>query len=383
MTLTSMTIPARNEINSFHFTVEVMDSDPNAEGSLSKGAYERWFYYPEGIDGPAFMRMQRYTPDFSEKQCAWIENDEACYYYESGSHTVYITNCRVCWSNLKVRRLPTDSKKFIYFIREVEGEPEFDRQYIRDEKTGIITSSIDNRFANVLSFKTDYEFNTIPREAFEYKWDEPVESVVDERDQMHKRGWTYVSIEGGLYDKKITGRACIPFFYNTCKEHPSWISINIGDELELIDCGDGAQIRRPDGTVIATYPAGTFLKGLSRPWMGMHTADTIRRDAAEKRVWFFSEWDEKDENVIITLFDKENKYGTNIIYTVSYENDIIENIIFTSGEDIKGSLVFTYLQDFDSPTAEFKEPLITETSRTAALEYSGTIWLIDLAKGKL
>ena len=379
-TIPTLNLPFRNEISSLHYTVQVLDGDPNADGSLSKGAFERWFYFPEGVDGPMFIRMQRYNPDFSGKQCAWLENEQASYYYNCDVDTVYISNSHYCWSNLKVRRLPTDSQELINFIKEVEGEPDFERQYFRDEKTGLVINSNDNRFENITAYQTDYEYNTVPLKTFEYKWDEPVESVVDERDQMRKRGWGYYRIEGELDGKKITGRARVPFFYNKCKEYPAWISIDIGGEIELVDCSQGAEMRNANGDVIASYPAGTFLKGLARPWMGMHVADVIRRDAANKRIWFFSEWKDNEEDVVITLFDKENKSDTNIIYTISYENDIIDNIIFTSGEDITGSLDFTYLQDLDKETPEFKEPVLTETSQTSNPE---TLWIMDMAKGKL
>ncbi len=375
-------LPLRSEINSLHFTVQVMTmaTDPNADTSLSRGAYERWFYFPEGIDGPMFIRMQRYKPDFSLKQCAWLENENGSYYYNCDVDIVHIINYHYCWPNLKVRLLPTDSQEFIDFIEKVEGESDFEREYFRDEKTGLAVRLIDNRFENAAAYKTNYEYNTVPLDTYEYKWDEPVESVEDERDTMHKRGWTYLRIEGELEGKKISGRARIPFIYKTCKEYSAWISLNIGDELQLIDCRDCAQMKKTDGTVIATYPAGTFLKGLLSPWMGMHTADVIRRDAAEKRIWFFSEWHENEEDVIITLFDKENKSDTNIIYTVSFDYDIIKKIIFTSGQDIKGNLEFTYLQDLDKETPEFKEPVITETS---VQEIPDTLWIMDLAEGKL
>ena len=382
-TTTSIIIPARNEISSFHFTVQVLDQDPNTEGSLSKGAYERWFYYPEGIESPSFMRMQRYTPDLSEKLCAWLENEEGNYYYNSDDKTVYVTNSRVSWSNLRVRRLPTDSQEFIDFLMEVEGEPAAYREYIRDEKTGLATSSMDYRFLNASSFKTVYEFNTVLREAFQYKWDEPVLEYVDQRDRMHKRGWTYFRIEGQLNGKKISGKGRIPFVYKTCKEYPAWFKIDIGNELEIIDSHEGAQLRQADGEVVTNYPSGTFLKGLSRPWMGLHSADTIRRDAVEKRVWFFSEWDEKEEDIIITLYNKDNRDGTNIIYTIDYENDIIENILFTSGTDVKGTLEFTYLQDKDTAGVDFEQPALSESSKINVQENPGILWLVNLAEGKL
>ena len=379
----SIIIPVRNDVSSFHFTVQVLDRDPNAEGSLSKGAYERWFYYPEGVEGPSFMRMQRYTPDLSEKLCAWLENEEANYYYNSDDKTVYVTNCRVCWSNLKVRRLPTDSQDFIDFLMEVEGEPDAYREYIRDEKTHLATSSIDYRFLNASSFKTEYEFNAVPREAFQYEWDEPVLEYVDQRDTMHKRGWTYFRIEGQLNGKKISGTGRVPFIYKTYKEYPAWLKIDIGGEFEIIDSRNGAQLKKVDGEVITNYPSGTFLKGMSRPWMGLHAADNVRRDALEKRVWFSSKWDEKEEDVIITLFNKDNKDGTNIIYTIDYENDVIENIIFESGADIKGSLDFTYLQDKDTADTEFAEPALSEPSKITVHENTGILWLMNLDEEKL
>ena len=45
-------ISSRADINSIHFTAQLMDNSPEARGSLSEGAYEQWFYFPEGADGP-------------------------------------------------------------------------------------------------------------------------------------------------------------------------------------------------------------------------------------------------------------------------------------------------------------------------------------------
>ena len=75
--------------------------------------------------------------------------------------------------------------------------------------------------------------------------------------------------------------------------------------------------------------------------------------------------------------------GTNIIYTIAYENDIIKNMLFTSGTDVKGSLDFTYLQDKDIADSEFAEPVLSETSQITAQENPGILWLMNLAEGKL
>ena len=381
--LPESSLPARNEINSFHFTVQLMDSDPNAEGSLSKGAYERWFYFPEGVDGPMFMRMQRWDPNGVEKLCAWLENEQGNYYYESGEKIVYIGNSRVCWSNLHVRRLPTDSEEFLSFLSEVEGEFSAVREYQWDTKTGLAISSMDYRFINASRFRTDYEYNTIEPNLFEYKWDEPVLSVQDHRDQMHKRGWTYFRIDGEVNKKDVTGWGRIPFVYSTCKEYPAWLKINIGDELEIIDCSDGAQLCQADGDVIATYPAGEFFKGLPRPWMGMHTADVVRRDAVEQRVWFYSERLENEEEVAVGMLYKHFASNVELTYIIDMENDIVKEIWFDIDGRDKGRLKFTYLQDIEQAGDEFAEPIVLKNEKAASQELHGILWLFNLAQGNL
>ena len=266
--LSTLALPNRNEIASIHFTTQSEDNDPNAGGSLSKGAYEQWFYFHDGIEGPMFMRMQRWTPEQDQKLCSWLENGQGNYYYASDENQIYIHNYRVCWSSLKTCKLPTDSEEFIDFLSQVEGDLPAFHNYTRDEKTGLLTSSVDYRFVNASNFVTEYRYNTVGPKQFQYDWPTSV-TVIDQRDQMHKRGWTYFRINGELNGRVISGRGQIPFVYDTAKEHPAWLRLNIGNELEIIDCRAGAQLRRADGTLIATYPTGTFFKGLSRPWMGM------------------------------------------------------------------------------------------------------------------
>jgi len=377
--LSALSLPGRNEISSIHFTTQLEDNDPNAGGSLSKGAYEQWFYFPDGIDGPMLMRMQRWTPEQDQKLCSWLENSRGNYYYDSGKNQIYIHNNRVCWSNLKVCRLPTDTEEFNEFLSKVEGDMPSFSDYTRDPETGLLTSSVDYRFVNASSFLTEYFYNTIGPEQFQYNWPESV-PVIDQRDQMHKRGWTYFRINGELNGKNISGMGQIPFVYDADNERPAWMRLNIANEHVIIDCHTGAQLRRADGTLIAAYPAGTFFKGLSRPWMGMHTADLVRRDAVEQRLWFDSERLENEDNVIISLDYQEN---ASLLYTINMEKDIVEDIRFVVNGINTGTLYFSYLQDVSQAGSEFTEPVISDISQVPIQDNPGILWLVNLAQRNL
>lgn len=161
---------SRADVTSLHFTAQVMDGRPEARGSLSKEAYEQWFYFPDGIDGPAFMRMQRWDPAKTNKLCAWLENDQGNYYYDSVKNCILIANGHVCWSNLKVRRLPTDTAEFTEFLCRAEGDLEALSKSARDPNTGLLTSFVDYRFNNAPDFRTDYGFNTASAGQFQYGW---------------------------------------------------------------------------------------------------------------------------------------------------------------------------------------------------------------------
>lgn len=374
-------ISSRADVKSLHFTTQLMDNSPEARGSLSKGAYEQWLYFPDGIDGPTFMRMQRWDPQQQNKLCAWLENEQANYYFDSGCNLVHITNCRVCWSNLKVRRLPTDTEEFSKFLSEVESNTKGLGSYVRDTNTGLLMSFVDYRFNNTPDFKTEYLYNTEGPELFSYDWPADI-PIVDDRDPMHKRGWTYFRINGIVGEREITGRGCIPFVYNAAKEHPAWLTLKIGEDLEITDCSRGAYLRQGD-QAIAAYEPGTFFKGLARPWMGMHAANIVRRDAAEQRIWFQSEWAQNETDAIIAIFHKEQQNNTDLIYTIDMENDLIKTITFDVNDRARGSLIFSYIQEIDQLANQFTEPAISAGSQPLTQQSPGIKWLIYLAQGNL
>ncbi len=373
-------INSRADVNSLHFTTQLMDNSPEARGSLSKGAYEQWLYFPHGADGPMFMRMQRWDPQQLNKLCAWLENGQANYYFDSGNNIVHITNCRVCWSNLKVRRLPTDTAEFSEFLSDVEDNIKGLGSFVRDPNTGLLMSFVDYRFNNAPDFRTEYGYNIVDHGYFEYDWPADI-PIVDDRDPMHKRGWTYFRINGTVEEQEITGTGCIPFIYNAAKEHPAWMTLRIDEDLEIVDCSRGAYLRRGDRT-IAAYEPGAFFKGLARPWMGMHAANIVRRDAAEQRIWFRSEWAQNETDVFVAVFHEEQQDKTDLIYTIDMENDIIKTITFDVNGQARGSLIFSYLQDIDQLANRFTEPAVSADSQQIQ-QSPGIQWLVQLAQGNL
>jgi len=385
-------LPQRSEVKSFHYVEQAWDEtrrfNPNIDRglSLSKGAYEQWFYFPDGVDGPMFMMMQRWDSQQKNKLCGWLQNDKGNYYYHSGKKTIYLYNYHLPIRDLKTRRLPSDTAEFIEFLDQVEGEVS-KVDYYRDEETGLLVGILDDRFYDARNYHTKIAFNTLDEtsfDSFRYPWpsDAP---VVDERDAMHKRGWTYFRISGQVNGEQVLGGGQVPFIYNASLENRPWLRLNIGNRLEIIDASSGAHLAVPDGKVIAAYPAGSFFKGLAKPWMGMHTVDIIRRDAAEKRIKFTTRpFEDKVEVVLIRQSDNQKIH---ITYVIDLDKDVVETINFLTDDGTaqqnKGVLNFTYLEEVEQSAHEFTEPEEIKVPGKTQKDSMGILWLAELAQGTL
>jgi len=183
-------------------------------------------------------------------------------------------------------------------------------------------------------------------EYFRYRW--PAGSkVVDNRDAMHKRGWTYFKITGRIDGKEVKGTGRIPFVYATSRIHWPWLVLKVG------------------GHTVSKIG----FAGIGRPWMGLHTIDTVRRDAAKERIWFATKYNKRSGKAEVVLKPEDGQ----IVYAIDMEKDVIESITF-SGET-EGQLQFDYLQEIDDVGSEFAEP----SRETQNLERSeGILWLLEL-----
>ena len=324
------------------------------ETTLNNDNEKRFYYYPSNSNGAVMMKLVKIRSG-GQSHCQWLQNSMGNYYRYK--NTIYMNNYRI-WSNdLSVLRLPTDSPKLTAFISQVEGN--IDRtEYIPNRPDGLLIISRQNESGD-LSYET-YSRDVSYQESFRYDWPKRARNV-DNRDAMHRRGWTHFIVEGKINGRAIYGKGRIPFVYEASLWYPPWLRLRIGDKGFI----------EPKGEAL--------FKGLSRPWMGLHTIDTIRRDAAEQGLWFETKLSSDGTKAEVTLNTKNGK----LIYTIDMVTDVVEMIVFIDAENfqVKGRLRFSYLQDIDEDSNEFSEPI---SSRYGDLEESdGILWLVRLMEGNL
>ena len=145
----------------------------------------------------------------------------------------------------------------------------------------------------------------------------------------------------------------MPFVYATSQEYYPWLNLQMaGTEIE---------------------DAGSFT-GLPRPWMGLHTIDTVRRDAAQQGVWFETRLLPGGSKAEVVL-----TYGqTRLVYTIDMEADVIDKITFLSeADEVIGELEFSYMQDIKTVGDKFTEPG-RKSYRQRQRKTPGTLWLFEL-----
>jgi RNA polymerase sigma factor (sigma-70 family) len=386
-------VPARSEIKSFHFVKQGYDkigsvtSNIDRGNSLSKGAYEQWYYFPDGIDGPMLMMMQRWNPVQTKKLCGWLQNGSGNYYYESSGKIIYTYNYHLPMRYLETRRLPSDTAEFTEFLDKIEG-PLGGVDYIRDPKTGLLVGALDTRFYNAKNFKSSIIYNKVDEQVFgSFRFTWPTEGYVDERDEMHKLGWTYFRITGQIKGQQVNAKGRLPFIFDALAGHSPWLNLEIGQNLKITDSQFGACIADKNGNIIAAYPAGSFFIGLARPWMGFNAIDIVRRDAAAKKVTFDLK-NSLDENSIygkaqITMPANQ----TRIVYSIDIDKDLIEKIEFFKNGDneniSQGVLKFTHLDKSETLTESFAAPAKIKIPKSKYRNNNGMLWLDELAQGTL
>jgi hypothetical protein len=173
-------------------------------------------------------------------------------------------------------------------------------------------------------------YNMLEEEYFYYSFPVSAE-IVDERDAMHGRGWTYFRITGEIDGEAVGGAGRMPFVYAASELHNAWMRVKVGDR-EILDEG---------------------FVGFGRPWMGLHTIDTVRRDAAERKIWFETELTGGDSaEVKLTSGEKE------LTYSIDMEGDVVEKmrISTVNRRGAEGEVTFKYLQDVSQAGVEFIRP---------------------------
>lgn len=381
-----------SEVKSFHFTKHAWKDAyiPTANlrmgRSLSKGAYEQWFFFPEGIEGPLFKIVQRWDPKVENKLCSWLLNEKGQHYYHSGKNTIYLMNNPLAKRN--TARFPSDSLEFCDFLDSIEGKEE-GLEYVRDKKTGLLMEIVDRRFANAEEFVSGVDRNTFDETEFgdfRYKWPEDA-AFVDERDAVHKQGWSRFEISGTVNGQSVYGVCQIPFVYEMREAFPPLLKLRIGDHCTVIDSPDGAFVLGDSNKAIKAYPAGSFFKGLLRPWFGLHTIDSVRRDAAQSRVRFEVENLDHDgyryQKKNVTLLQGPEHKDLKVAIHIDIDKNEISQIKFTGANDAPlGELSFAYPATPESVADPIEIPKVKK-GWFSDKEPIGIRWFFELAQGTL
>jgi RNA polymerase sigma-70 factor (ECF subfamily) len=328
---------------------------PAAARTLDTQIEQYWYFYPAGAAGPVVIKAEAQTDD-KLRSCVFLQNTQANYVYDPRDNTVSTVNHRQYNEDLSVWALPTD-KSGAY-----DNTPDL---MMIDERTGNTRRVYRAEYSHAL--KDEY---------FQYSWPDTAETI-DKRDAMHKRGWTYFTVAGWVGGDRVKGTGRIPFVYAAAADNGPWIRLSIGDRLELIDDGRQAIVRKR-GKVTASYKAGSFFAGLSRPWMGLHTIDTVRRDAAERQVPFETNYDAQEKKTEVVLTSERGK----LVYTVDMEKDVVEGIKISTGDGKRIELWFDYLQDIDEAGSRFTQPRIGQNYGSKRQTNPGILWLLQVLTGK-
>jgi hypothetical protein len=222
-------------------------------------------------------------------------------------------------------------------------------------------------------WRINRHLNVLSEEYFQFSWPEST-PLIDDRDAMHRRGWTYFKIEGQVAGRSVSGSGRLPFIHAAARAHHPWLELSVGGRPAFVDTPAGARIYDRAGHVKAKLAGGSFFAGLPRPWVGLHAIDTIRRDAAEQHLPFDTIYDSSTGCATITVHADD----LTLIYTVNMKTDVIETIAFstntTPAPTHLGEIRFTYLQEADGAADAFATPADVRPGSTPQQE-AGMLWL--------
>ncbi len=342
-------------------------------GTAGNSGQAYWFYFPAEPDGPMMLRATS-GADAANPERRVLQNAYGNYTYEG--RTVQVENHRMWMNDLSVFTLPTDSSAMRDFLTRMRGR-ELEMQPVDAKGRGLLVVVERNaEGANTPPWTMRYR-NVLNEDYFQSDWRSDA-TIVDNRDAMHRRGWTYFRVQGRINGRNVTGVGRIPFIYATSRDHYAWLKLSVGGDFTLTDVDTGAYIVDARNTVLTKYARGSFFQGLSRPWMGLHTIDTIRRDAAERQVPFQTTMLSDGKDVQVTVIHNPAR----LVYTIDLETDVVKSIGFFVGQNPVGQLDFEYLQELPAARSEFLAPRAANY-RGSLSQDEGILWLMRLANGNL
>jgi RNA polymerase sigma-70 factor (ECF subfamily) len=327
-----------------------------------------WYYYPPGRTGTVMIRNQGQGIAYSQ----WLQKQQANYYRQGD--TIYIRNHRQFASDLSVWRLPTDPPPMRRFLQD-QDRRDLGLKYVAPSSHGLLVaveqSQADGRRQATLSYDVSME------DYFRHDWARGA-TVVDQRDELHHQGWTWFTVTGRIGTKTVSGYGRVPFVASAVQDHGPWLKLAVGDERAILDAGTAAEMRGGSGMVLARYAGGSFFQGLGRPWCGLHTIDTIRRDAALAGIAFVTRPLPDGQRVEITLDGPQAQ----MTYRVHLYQDWIETITFSTEGAVIGDWTFSYPRPDEADPHRLTVPSLPPGGQGQTSVPSG-LWLMRLAQGSL
>ena len=313
------------------------------QSDLSKG-YDMRLFYKSGAPGAVVRRMEL-SPVKSSSGWAILENADACYYLQGDRSEK--RNARQ-WRPY-VARLPWDSKELRGFLQRMDGYQD-SLPTIQGETKNDYYGFVRNLQTGEIEVSRRKDLRVLHEDIFLSDWGTNVNES-DARDTMHQRGWTYFRVSGNVDGQIVSGRGCLPFVLSQYQDHKPWLRIDLGSD-EWVDSTTGAWIKHKETGDLQRLESGSFFTGLSRPWMGLHCLDSVRRDAAVKRFSFTTQFNVEQDLATVTV---ECNDGIQLEYSIDLEADLIQRIDLFSDGQKRGEITFDYLQEVQYNQKAFRD----------------------------
>jgi hypothetical protein len=277
--------------------------------------------------------------------------------------------------DLSVLKIPTDAPKLTDFLCQADGSTRTTNHIAATGRGLLVVAAHSDTEDKDRSWAVRH-FNVLEEDYFQSDWPATARTV-DNRDLMHRRGWTYFRVTGRINGESVSGTGRIPFVYADSERYSPWLKLQVGS-LRIVDSYTEAYLSRSASARLGTYTGGCFFKGLARPWMGLHTIDTVRRDAAQQGIRFETKHTPGSQFAQVELICK----GARLVYKIDLEMDVIDEITFSTDQGNTGNLKFSYLQSIEGVSEEFRPPSRPRRRRGSA-SGPGLLWLVQLVEGSL
>ncbi|MHC4744617.1 MAG: RNA polymerase sigma factor [Planctomycetota bacterium] len=349
----------------------VIVSEEPADTDTTK---ESWYFFPEGPAGPVMMRTTESSDGRKDPRFRILQNQHGNYRFDGGA--IYKENHRPYNADLSVRRLPTDDTALSAFITQIEGSPS-NMEYISASGAGLLVICKRDSASDKI-WRVDRRSSVLDEVFFESHWFEGTR-IIDNRDAMHRRGWTYFEVSGEINGEQIEGAGRIPFTYEMSKKHYPWADIRIGRRLRIVDSGQAVHLYDATGKTVGSYAAGSFFDCLGSPWMGLHTIDAVRRAAAKAKMPFETRRIAKNR---VQIAITERKAA--LVFEIDLARDVVETIKIpaaaTDESDATAIIRFDYKEEIPPTDTEFRPPR-PKTLTISPRGRLGVTWPLRLLEG--